>query len=279
MAYLLGNAVPNHIQRTRWLLEHGADARGINFYSREPVIKHAVLAGREDVAELLVRYGAMRPQLSEDEEFLAATVAGDLAAMRRLALRHPEFLRSHHAMFAVIRLNRTDIAAALLDLGMSADVGDDKNFRALHYTTHCGAVEIARLLIARGAEIDPFELRYGGTPLTHAAYHDRANMVEFLVPHSCNFRGLSYAGAVGRLRELLVEEPDRANREDRPGEPALFCLPSDEEKAVEVAELLLSFGADPTFRNPLGQTPAELARHRGLDDAAALLEEAATNPK
>jgi ankyrin repeat protein len=279
LAYLLGNAVPNHIQRTRWLLEHGADARGINFYSREPVIKHTVLAGREDVAELLIRYGATRPQLADDEKFLAATVAGDLATMRELALRHPEFLKRHEVMFAVIRLHRTDLAEALLDLGMSPDVGDDMNFRALHDTTHCGAAEIARLLIARGAEIDPFELRYGGTPLTHAAYHERANMVELLVPYSRNFRGLCYAGAVGRLRELLVEEPDRANREDRPSEPALFCLPGDEEKAVEVAEVLLSFGADPTFRNPLGQTPAEAARRRGLDDAAALLEEAATSPK
>jgi hypothetical protein len=35
MAYLLGNAVPHHFHRTRWLLEHGADARGIHFYSRE----------------------------------------------------------------------------------------------------------------------------------------------------------------------------------------------------------------------------------------------------
>src|SRR6185437_8954028 len=69
LAYLLGNAVPNHIERTRWLLEHGADARGINFYSREPVIKHAVLGGREDVADLLVQYGATRPQLSEYERF------------------------------------------------------------------------------------------------------------------------------------------------------------------------------------------------------------------
>jgi ankyrin repeat protein len=276
LAYLLGNAVPNHIQRTRWLLEHGADARGINFYSKQPVIKHAVLAGREDVLDLLVRHGATRPQLSEDDEFLAATVAGDLAAMRRLATSHPEFLRNHHAMFAVIRLDRADIAETLLDLGMSADVGDDKNFRALHYTAHCGAVKIAQLLIARGAEIDPFELRYGGTPLTHAAYHERANMVELLASYSRNFRGLCYAGAVRRLLELLVEEPQRANREDRPGEPALFCLPGDEEKAIEVAELLLSFGADPAFRNPLGQTPAEVARRRGMDDAAALFEQAAS---
>jgi ankyrin repeat protein len=275
MAYLLGNAVPNHIQRARWLLEHGADASGVNFYSRQPVIKHAVLAGREDVAELLARYGAARPQLSEEEQFLAATVAGDLAAIRTLGQRHPEFLTAHHAMFAAIQADRTDIAAALLDLGMSPNVGDDKNFRALHYTTHCGALQVARLLIGRGAEIDPFELRYGGTPLTHAVYHGRAEMVQLLAPCSRNFRGLCFAGAVRRVQELLVEQPDRANREDRPGEPPLFCLPDEDENAVEIAELLLSFGADPTFRNPLGQTPAEVALHRGLDEAAALLEDAA----
>lgn len=272
--YLLGNAVPHHVERTRWLLEHGADARGINFYSREPVVKHALLAGREDIVALLIAHGATRPQLSEKEQFLAATVAGDVAAMRRLAAQNPVFLEQHEPMFAAIRVQRADVAEALLDLGMSADVGDDKNFRALHYTTHCGAAEIARLLIARGAEVDPFELRYGGTPLTHASYQERADMVELLVPHSRNFRGLCFAGAVDRLRELLTEEPDRANREDRAGEPALFCLPGDDEKAADVAELLLSFGADPTFRNPLGQTPAQAARRRGLDEAASVLEDA-----
>jgi ankyrin repeat protein len=279
LAYLLGNAVPNHIERTRWLLEHGADARGINFYSREPVIKHAVLAGREDVAELLVRYGAQRPQLSAEENFLATTLAGDLAALRQSAAAHPEFLQHAGAMFAVIRLQRADIVEALLDLGMSPDIGDEKNFRALHLASDCGAKQIAELLIARGAEIDPCELRYGGTPLSHALYFGRVELVELLIRYSNNFRGLCFAGALDKLRELLAQEPDRANCEDRPGEPPLFCLPDDAHKAVETAELLLSFGADPTFRNPLGQTPAQAARHRGLDDAADLLEEAQSAAK
>jgi hypothetical protein len=100
-------------------------------------------------------------------------------------------------------------------------------------------------------------------------------MVEFLVTRSCNFRALCYAGALERVRELLTEDASRVNHQDRPSETAIFCMPGDEEKAIALAELLLSFGADPSFRNPLGQTPAQVARSRGLDDAAAFLDDAA----
>ncbi len=271
LEYLLGNAVPHHPKRVAWLLAHGADPNASNAYSKQPVIKHAVMAGRRDVVDLLVRYGARPPELSEHDRFIAATVQGDEDTMQSLAATHPEFLRDPEPMFAAIRLRSVHIAETLLDLGMSPDGRDETDFRALHDPTHCGA---AKLLLARGAEIDPFEHRYGGTPLTHACYHERADMIALLAPLSRNFRGLCYAGAVDRLRELLTEDPDRANRQDRPGESALFCLPDDEEKAVEVAELLLAFGADPHFRNPLSQTPAEAARRRGLDDAASLLEDA-----
>jgi ankyrin repeat protein len=275
LAYLLGNAVPHHVQRTRWLLEHGADARGFNFYSREPVIKHAMLAGREDMVELLVRHGASRPDLTEKERFMAATVAGDFATMRELGSKHPEFLLGHEPMFAAIRLQRADIAEVLLELGMSVDVGDEMNLRALHYTTHCGAKEVAALLIARGAQIDPVERRYGGIPLGHAVFNKQTEMVNLLASVSRNFLELCHAGAVERVRQLLTEVPELANRHARDGGSPLFYLPEDEEKAVEIVELLLAFGCDPTSRNSQAQTPAEAARRRGLDDAAALLEDAA----
>lgn len=273
LSYLLGNAVPKHIERIRWLLDHGADARGVNAYTGKPVVNHAALAGREDVVGLLIKRGAGRPELTALEQFLAACESGDVALVRDLVKRHPQFLLEHDAMFAAIRGNCVDVAAALVDLGMSVDVGDGENFRALHFTTHCGALEIARMLIARGAEIDPFERRHGGSPLTHACYQARQDMIDLLAPVSRNFRGLCYAGATGRLRQLLNEEPARANRQDRPGETALFCMPSDEDQALEVAELLLSFGADPNFRNPLGQTPAQAARAHGLEGVAAILEQ------
>ena len=100
-------------------------------------------------------------------------------------------------------------------------------------------------------------------------------MIALLAPLSGNFRGLCFTGTTDRLRQLLTEDPDRANHQDRPGETALFCLPDDESKALEVAELLLSFGADATFRNKAGQTPAQAARRRGLDEVADVLEETA----
>ncbi len=276
LTYLLGNAVlRHHVKRVVWLLDHGADAAAANAYSKLPVVKHAALAGRQDIVDLLAQRGAPAPQLSEEESFVAAAAGADLGGLRRLAAAHPEFLRAPDTMIAAIHYRRTDVVSLLLDLGMSPDVGDAMNYRALHHAADCGAVEIAKLLIARGAEIDPFETRYGGSPLSHANYNKRPEIVALLVPLSRNFRGLCFAGAIGRVRELLEEDPTRANREDRPGEPALFCLPDDEERAVELVELLLSFGADLTFRNPLGQTPSEAARRRGLDDAADLLDSSA----
>ena len=68
----------------------------------------------------------------------------------------------------------------------------------------------------------------------------------------------------------MTQEPSLASRPSR-GEPPLFALPDEEGAAVDVAELLLSFGADPRVRNAAGLTPAEAARRRGLEDAAALL--------
>lgn len=271
--YLLGNAVRNlHVKRTAWLLAHGADANAVNAYTKLPVIKHAAVAGRQDIVDLLAKHGAPAPQLTDEEAFIAAAAQSDLAAVREWATAHPEFLRKPDAMIAVIHRKQPEVMSLLLDLGMSPDIGEAHNYRALHHAADCGAVDIAKLLIDRGAEIDPVETRYGGTPLSHAAFFRRSEMVALLTPLSRNIRALCFAGALDRVRELLSEDPSLANREDHPGEPPLFCLPDDEERALEMAELLLSFGANPKVRNPSGRTPAEAARHRGLDDAADLLD-------
>ena len=48
-------------------------------------------------------------------------------------------------------------------------------------------------------------------------------------------------------------------------------LPDDETLAVEVAELLMSYGADPAVKSKEGKTAAEYAEQCGLYEAAELL--------
>jgi ankyrin repeat protein len=271
LEYLLGNAVPNHPRRVAWLLEHGADANTNNFYSKEPVIRHASVAGRQDIVDLLVRHGAQAPQLSEPERFLAAASQGNIEGLKSMAQAHPALLKMHAAMFAAIKSHRLNVAEALLDLGMSPDVGDEKDFRALHQTTHAGAIEIARLLIARGAQIDAIERRYNSTALGHAMYQGRTDMVALLAPLSRDIASLCWSGSMDRLRELLREDPSLANKPGRWGEPPLFCLPDEDEMAVEIVEILLTHGADRMARNKEGLTPQEAALKRGFEDTAAIL--------
>jgi len=160
----------------------------------------------------------------------------------------------------------------LLELGTSPNVADRSGSTALHQAVLADAVEIARLLIARGADIDPIERSYNSTPLGAANYHQRTEMVALLVPLSRDIRGLCFAGAVGRLTELLGAAPSLASVVTRGGEVPLFALPDDDELASEVVELLLAHGADPSAKNSAGLTPAEAAKKRGLEDAVAAFQ-------
>lgn len=73
------------------------------------------------------------------------------------------------------------------------------------------------------------------------------------------------------LRHVLAEEPERAGLTNASGETPLFGLPSDEERALEVAELLLRHGPHPATRDAAGETALDVARRRGLDSVAELL--------
>jgi ankyrin repeat protein len=286
LQYLLGAAIPRQPRRAAWLLAHGALAQteksapayGAHAHPGHAAALHAAIAGQQDLVELLVAHGAARPELNEEQQFLAAAARADADAMRRLATAHPEFLRRPGAMFNALPEDRVDIATLLLDLGMSPDVGDPMNFRALHYSTHCGAVRTAALLIARGAEIDPVERRYHSTPLGHATFQRRPDMIALIAPRSRDIYSLCWCGAVERLKALLGEDPSLANGPTRAAAAPLFSLPDEDDAAVDVAELLLAHGADPSVKNAEGLTPADVARKRGLEETAEILAQAPSPP-
>jgi uncharacterized protein len=268
--FLLDIAVSrNHLKRAEWLLKHGANPNAIGHYSKRSLHKHAVLLGLTAMAALLVRFGAEPARLEGLEAFQAACMRLDRQAAHGLLELHPEYLEAPGPMMAAAQHDLRDVAALLLDLGMSPNV-DDHGQRPLHEAASGDSPSVATLLIEHGAEIDAREPKFGGTPLGWARHQERPRMVELLSPVSRDVFTLAATGNVERLRQVLTAEPELARTVNGNMTP-LFCLPEDDDRAVEIVELLLAHGTDPTIRNSEGATAADCARKRGLDDAGELI--------
>ena len=270
----------NDIELAEWCLAHGANPAAApeadQKFPRHSLYEQAVRRGHTAIAELHVRHGAERQEivLDDEDQFVAACLRLDHNEVQRLLAQHPEYLHSPKAIFAAVRQDRADVVPWLLDLGTPVEVEDAKKQRPLHVAAASDAVRVAELLIERGAELDPYELNYGNTPLDFAVYHEYPRMIDLLRRHSRNVWNLTFIGDVDRLRDVIASEPSLAKVSSQT--TPLFWLPEDEHKALEIAKLFLEHGADPNFRSSNdGSTAAEVARKRGMRQVAAVLEFAA----
>jgi ankyrin repeat protein len=273
--YLLGNAVgQNHLARAEWLLARGADPDAAHAYTGQPVHALAQLSGFGKITALLERRGARPVELSGVEAFRAACLRLDEARARALLVADPRLADNPAPLLAAAEFGNAPAVALLLSLGVPAGGLDHQGISPLHRAVQSGSVAAADLLIAAGAEVDLEERRWGGTPLSWAAVLGRPQLAERLAPLSRDVRALARLGHFERLEAVLRADPDRANEsvgdDDRP--TPLFCLPDDEDAAVEAADILLRHGANPGTRNKHGCTPVDAARTRGLDEAAELIE-------
>jgi hypothetical protein len=271
--YLLGNAVAyNHLKRAEWLLMHGANADGVHAYSKRLLREEALIYGHTAMADLLVRYGAAEPPLQGEAAFQAACMRLDKDAARKLAEQNPECLRNPDPMLTAARQGRADVVALLLELGMDVDIADGIEQRGLQVAVAGGSLEVVKLLVAHGADIDRPTTSVGGGAMGYAAHFDRREIATFLMPLSRDVFELTYLGMAKRLRELFAEDPQLANAvAPKAGITPLFCLPDDEDAAVEMTTLLIAHGADPNIVNKEGLTAEQVARKRGLIDAADLM--------
>ena len=132
-------------------------------------------------------------------------------------------------------------------------------------------MNVAKLLIERGAEIDPTENAFDATPMGWAAHDDHVEMIELLSRFSRNVWSLAFGGYIDRLREILAAEPDLAKAVTKDGITPLWWLPDDEAKALEIVDLFLSCGADPAIRSKEGKTAADWALKRGMSEVGRKL--------
>jgi len=273
--YLLGNAVgQNHLARAQWLLARGADANAPHAYNKRPVHAMARLSGFLDMATLLEKHGATPVRLTGIDAFRAAVLRHDVAEARALLAEQPDLVKNPMTLLAAAEFGNAGAVALLLDLGADARAVGHDGISPLHRAVQSGSLEVVDALLAAGAEIDLRERRWNGTPLTWSRVLGQPHITTRLAPLSRDVRGLSWLGLIDRLAAALDEDPARIHHA-LPGDEnptLLFCLPDAEDAAAEVARILLARGADPAVRNAAGKTAAEVARLRGLDEAADLME-------
>jgi ankyrin repeat protein len=225
------------------------------------------------MANLLVRYGAEPSTVVLDgvEAFTAACFRLDRKEAQTILGRHPDCLRSTGPIFAATKRDRVEVVELLLDLGTSPDVEDGTKQRPLHIAAYNDSLRVGHLLIERGAAVDPVETNWGNTPLDAAVYAQSQRMIELLGEISRDVWNLTFTGKLERLREVLTTEPRLATVSSKHYGTPLMFLPENESRALEIIELFVANGANPSIKNGDGHTAADRAERRGLFQAAELL--------
>lgn len=248
-----------------WLLDHGA-APGALALCADPVQRDAaksgktpldfaaIVAGRvpegrdaafyfmenarvdparfHETARLLLQAGAeLTPR--------AAVALGDCEAVLRLhregRLPNEIHLFRGGLLAIAVRVNRLDMLAALLDLGLDPDesVVTDDGARSwgmpLWCASMCGRHEIAELLLARGADVNAIVYACGDSICMAAD----ATMTSLLRKHGA------------RLTVETVTDPKTAQA-ILDGTVAAYSLNVDEPTLQDLAEIMLG-GGDPEF--------------------------------
>jgi ankyrin repeat protein len=244
----------NNVELAEWCLAHGASPNAppppAKALSKRSLYEEAQRRGESEMLRLLERYGAEVPATD---------------------VRQPD-LPVSDAMFAAAKRNDVSALRALLDTGTSPDTAASDNTRALHIAARADAVEAMQLLIDRGAEIDPVETTWGGTPIGTATYCGSTRAIDLLSRYSREVFALTFNGKVERVRALLEADPSLA-RTTPDGDSLLLSLPrDDEQRAIAIARLLLEHGADPSVKDSTGKTPAKRAERLAMFDLARLLK-------
>ena len=270
------------LELAEWCLSHGANPNAAPPAAKNlpqgSLYEETLRRGETGMAELLARHGATRTpvSLSPVEALVASAMRLDRDAVRAQLEQRPELLRAPEPMAAAATRNRADVVALLLDLGVSPDVENNQKERGLHHAAYANALDVARLLIARGAEIDPVESNWSNTPLGAAVYSQHQPMIDLLSRYSRDIWEQTYAGKIERLREVLAEDPERARVSGGGHTPLMWLQPDDEPRAMAVAKLLIANGADPSPTNNDGMTAADRAERLGMFELAAMLRRAST---
>jgi ankyrin repeat protein len=164
---------------------------------------------------------------------------------------------------------------------------DEAGRTALFAASQRGHIEIARALLAAGADVNIADLT-ANTPYYVAALGRHADLTGVLLDAGADRVGtrayggtpliaIAERGWVDVAREILKRPDIPVDHVNNLGWTALIeaiILGSGGRDHQEIVRLLLAYGANPNIADGLGRSPLTLARERGYREIVRMLEEA-----
>jgi ankyrin repeat protein len=153
------------------LLAAGADPRAVDSDGIS-ALRKAVRAGRSDTAARLRHLGASDDS-TDVERFLGACLTADRHRAEQLLAEYPDLSGrlsdEDRAVIVHAAASRpVETIALMLDLGFSTADRNDLGERPLHSAAYAGKVQVVRLLLERGADVDARDDRFDSTALAFA---------------------------------------------------------------------------------------------------------------
>jgi ankyrin repeat protein len=196
--------------------------------------------------------------LTIDERYLAAAAQGDLDGVRvALAAGARIDARDRDEASAILHAARgghLDVVRHLIAEGADLDGQDQTCANPFLLGCITGDLELVRTMVEAGADLTR-RTRMGGNGLTPAAEKGHLEVVRYLLENTrVNVNLTNNLGWTALIETVILGDGGPVRR--------------------RIVELLLEHGARADLTDPWGASPAELARERGFDDIAAVIERA-----
>src|SRR5262249_159380 len=171
-----------------------------------------------------------------------------------------------------VKLGDVDLARMLLDAHADPDSPNQDGQTALMLASSIGSLEIAKLLIKSGANVNAIENYRGQTPRMWAAAGDHPDVVDLLLAHRAN---VTLRAKYDDWPRQMTSEP-RAQFRQTGGLTAL--LYATRSGCYRCAVAIVKAGADVNQPNPDGVTPLINALDNRSFDIAMFLLDKGANP-
>ena len=274
----------NDVAKAKMLITLGADVNQKNGLGN-PIIHHAVSEGNQEIVELLIAKGA---DVNAKGQFdRVALHYANKKGMAKILLAHGAIVDAttnygepplHWAAQGVNgfgkQVDLVEFSDVLIEYGADVNkkTGAGRSYKVpLNYAAESNNLPVAKLLIARGADVEGG----GSSPLSSAGVNgDFVEVAQFLVENGANVNTPSPTGwyplmtAAGRgnikVTNFLLAQGADPNAADRAGFTALYSA-AGSDYCASTAEALLSKGAAPNAKTIHGFT----ALHQASSQSAA----------